>query len=269
MAKMSKSVEARFTRVLKNYQKIIQSASIRDINETDTVTIVRDMFTELFGYDKYQDITSELLIRGTYCDLAIIVDGKKHFIVEVKAIGLPLKESHIRQAVNYATNDGVEWVVLTNGLMWQVYKITFQKPIEFDLVFTLDFLNIDPKDERSLDMLYLISKEGITKSAIEEFQLQNKAMNRFTITALIISDPVIASIRRELKKKNKKIKIDTHRLLETIQNDIIKRDIIEDERFSVETKRIRRTATKPDKPDGICIGKDDEKQNEIPVVTSE
>ncbi|MFA6451658.1 MAG: type I restriction enzyme HsdR N-terminal domain-containing protein [bacterium] len=247
MAKVPKTTEERLKKESKKYQKILQAAATRDINESDTVLIIRDMLSELFGYDKYTDITAEYAIRGTYCDLVVIVDGKKHFVIEIKAIGLALKEGHMRQAINYATNEGLEWAVLTNGAIWQIYKITFQKPIDYELVFTLDFLNIDPKDMRALEMLYLLSKEGITKSAIEEYHIQNQAMNRFAIAVLLLNDAVISSIRRELKRIHKDVKIDPERISEIIQTDIIKRDIVEHERFLAETKKFKKNAQKSEK----------------------
>jgi hypothetical protein len=35
---------------LKKFQPIVQSAKQRDVNESDTVIIVTDMLSELFGY---------------------------------------------------------------------------------------------------------------------------------------------------------------------------------------------------------------------------
>ena len=55
------------------------------------------------------------MIRSTFCDLAVKLDGHLAFLIEVKAIGLELKEQFVKQAVDYAANQGVEWVVLTNG----------------------------------------------------------------------------------------------------------------------------------------------------------
>lgn len=266
MAKMSAKTEERLKSGLKKYQKILQTAVTRDINESDTVTIIRDMLHDIFGYDKYTEITSEYLIRGTFCDLAIIIEGKKHFLIEAKAVGLALKEMHMRQAIGYAANEGIDWVILTNGIIWQIFKLTFQKPIDFELIFSIDFLNTDAKDKRSMEMLYLLSKEGMAKSAIEEFQLQNRVMNRFAIAALILSENVIAIVRKELKKISKNVKIDSSRLIEIIQNDIIKRDILEDERFIKETKKFKRAGVKIEKSDSkteLC------EENSADVLASE
>jgi hypothetical protein len=37
---------------------------------SDTVIIVTDVLAEVFGYDKYSELTAEFAISGTYCDLA-------------------------------------------------------------------------------------------------------------------------------------------------------------------------------------------------------
>jgi hypothetical protein len=123
MAKLSKRAEERIITGLKRFQPILSSAKARDINESDTVVIVTDLLQKIFGYDKYSEITSEHMIRGTFCDLAVKLDGSLAFLIEVKAIGLELKEQHIKQAVDYAANQGCEWVALTNGIIWRVYKV--------------------------------------------------------------------------------------------------------------------------------------------------
>jgi hypothetical protein len=58
--------------------------------------------------------------KENICDLAIKIDNKIRFIIEVKAAGLDLKEDHIRQQCDYGSNSGVEWVILTNSNDWKV-----------------------------------------------------------------------------------------------------------------------------------------------------
>src|SRR5262245_27112828 len=89
---------------LKRYQPILTGAKSRDVNESDTSVIVSDVLADVFGYDKYSEVTRELCVRGTYCDLATRIDGKFQLLIEVKAIGLDLKDAHVKQAVDYAAN---------------------------------------------------------------------------------------------------------------------------------------------------------------------
>jgi hypothetical protein len=93
---------------LKRYQPILADAKRRDISESDTVVIVGDMLSDVLGYNKYQEITSEFAIRGTYVDLAVKVGNDIRFLVEVKAIGCELKDNHVKQAIDYGANQGIE-----------------------------------------------------------------------------------------------------------------------------------------------------------------
>jgi hypothetical protein len=71
MAAIPKKVAERLIAGLKRYQPILAAAKARDVGEAGTVTIIKDMLADVFGYDKYSDVTSERCIRGTYYDLAI------------------------------------------------------------------------------------------------------------------------------------------------------------------------------------------------------
>ena len=65
MNKIPKKTLERLASGLKHFQKIVATAKNRDVNESDTATILNDIFHEVFGYDKYFQITSEFAIRGT------------------------------------------------------------------------------------------------------------------------------------------------------------------------------------------------------------
>src|SRR4026208_2213200 len=123
MSSIPKKVVERLAAGIKTFQPILTTARARDVGEADTVTIVKDMLADVFGYDKYSEITSEFVIRGTFVDLAIKLDGKAQIVVEVKPIGLDRKAAYIKQAVDYGANEGIEWIVLTNGVLWQIYKV--------------------------------------------------------------------------------------------------------------------------------------------------
>jgi len=76
MARIPQKVVARIKKNVPKFQKVLDIAKTRDVNESDTVSIITDMLHEIFGYEKYLEITSELAIRGTFCDLAIKLDDR-------------------------------------------------------------------------------------------------------------------------------------------------------------------------------------------------
>jgi predicted type IV restriction endonuclease len=245
MAQISAKVQDRLSAGIKRYIPILSSAKSRDVNESDTVTIITDMLADVFGFDKYSEITSEYVIRSTYVDLAIKLDGKAQVLIEVKAIGLELKDAYIKQAVDYGANLGIEWIVLTNGAVWQIYKVTFGKPIGFDLVIQIDFLNLNPKNSAGIESLYLLTKEGIGRSVLGEYHTQRQALSRFFIGAITLSEPVLDVIRRELRKISPDVKIDNEQIKDVLVQEIIKRDVMEgekaDEALRKVTKATKRT----------------------------
>src|ERR1700748_646343 len=172
-------VSDRLASGLKHFQPILASAKSRDVNESDTSMIVTDMLAEIFGYDKYNEVTRELTIRGTHCDLATRIDGKYQMLIEVKAIGLELKDAHVKQAVDYAANQGVEWVALTNGALWRVFRVIFGKPIDIELVLDFDFLALSHKAASQLENLFLLTRESMLKSGLYAYHDHLQATNKF------------------------------------------------------------------------------------------
>ena len=244
MTTVPKKVSERLAASIKHFQPILTQAKSRDVGEADTVTIVKDMLEGVFGYSKYTDVTSEHAIRGTYCDLAIKINNVLQTLIEVKAIGLTLKDSHIKQAIDYAANQGVDWVALTNGTQWQIYKVHFTKPIEHELVVDIDFCALSTKKENDLEMLYLWCKEGWAKSVIGDYQEQKQSLSRFYVGAAILSEPVLKSIRQELRKLSPNVKIELEQIKGVISAEVIKREILEGEKADQARSKISRTAKK-------------------------
>lgn len=243
MARIPKKVSERLSKQVQRFQKVLQTAKNRDVNESDTVTIITDMLDGVFGYDKYTEVTSEQAIRGTYCDLAVKLDDQVKYLIEVKAIGLSLKETHLRQAVNYAANLGTSWIVLTNAVDWEIYKIRFDRPISHDLVCSFNFLELNGRKQDNQAQLFILCREGMTKDAINEFHQRVQIVNRFVMGALLQSDSVIDVLRRELRRIDPGVKADKEEL-RSILEDVLKRDVIEGEAASKAKSRIQRASSR-------------------------
>ena len=207
----------------------------------------------MFGYDKYTELTSEYAIRGTYCDLATKIDGNLETLIEVKAIGIELKDQHVKQAVDYAANQGVDWVVLTNGVSWRVYRVKFNKPIEQELVVDIDFCSLNHKCDGDIDMLYLVCKEGWAKSVIGDYHTQKQALSRFFLGATILTEPVLNVIRRELRRVSPDVRIEVEQIKAVLESEVIKREVMEGEKADTARRKISRSANK-----SLRESKDDE-----------
>ena len=244
MASIPNKIADRLAAGIKRFQPILSAAKAADKGEADTVTIVKDMLAEIFGYDKYSEVTSEHLIKNTYCDLAIKIEGTIQTLIEVKAIGLELKDNHVKQAVDYAANQGVEWVILTNGVSWRVYQVTFAKPIDQELVIDIDFLALNPKLRNDTDMLYLWCKEGWVRSVLGEYQAQKQALSRFFLGAMILTDPVLEVVRRELRRVSPEVRIEVEHIKAVLISEVIKREVTEGDKADEARRKITRAAKK-------------------------
>jgi type I restriction and modification enzyme subunit R-like protein len=242
MTTVPKKVSERLVAGVKQFQPILESAKSRDLNEADTVTIVKDMLAGVFGYDKYAELTSEFAIRGNYCDLATRLDGVIATLIEVKAVGIDLKDHHVRQAVDYAANQGVEWVLLTNGIAWRVYRVQFSKPIEHELVVDVNFCQINPRSPRDIESLYLWCKEGWVRSVLGDYAAQKEALSRYFLGALMLTDPVLDLMRRELRRISPDVRIETDEIKTVLINEVIKREVLEGDKADGARKKIAKSA---------------------------
>jgi hypothetical protein len=184
-------------------------------------------------------------VRSTYCDIATKIDGKLQTLIEVKAIGLELKDIHVRQAIDYAANQGIDWVVLTNGITWRVYKVMFAKPIDQELVCEFDFCALNAKKEDDLELLFLLSKEGWTKSILGDFHEQKQALSRFSIGAMLLTDPIVEVLRRELHRLSPDVRIEMEQIRNVLVQEVLKREVQDGPKFEEARKRIAKSSNRP------------------------
>jgi len=238
--KLTKKTEEKLKSGVAKFQKVLEAAKARDLNESDTVSIITDILADVFGYDKYVEVTSELAIRGTYCDLAIKMGEKFQYLIECKAIGIELKENHLRQAIGYGANKGIQWIILTNGIDWQVYRLRFEQPIEWDLVARFDFSALDTKDERDLEKLFLITREGVEKNFRNELFEKLQCVNRFVCGQLILNDVIVTILRRELKKIADGINVDEEEVRSLLREGVLRRDLLEGEECDAAASKVNK-----------------------------
>jgi predicted type IV restriction endonuclease len=242
--KVPKTVSSRLIKEVPKFQRILDKAKSRDVNESDTVTIIADILSNVFGFDKYNEITSEQAVRGTYCDLAIKLDDKIKYLIEVKAVGIDLKADNLRQATNYGANSGIQWIILTNGISWEIHRMKFSQPVDHELVFKLDFNSMNPKKMEDQEKIYLLCKEGTTSEAIEEFHDRAQMVNRFMISAISLTQPVIGTIRRELRRISPGLKVTEEEIKNLLVTEVIKREVTEGEEFEVANKKVKKASRK-------------------------
>lgn len=232
---------------LKRYTTVLRDAKTRDISESDTVVIVGDMLRDVLGYDKYTEVTTEFAIRSTYVDLAVKVGSDVRFLIEVKAIGVALKDNHVKQAVDYGANQGIEWILLTNGWNWQIYKIEFSQPIDKAKVFDLDLFQLTGRDDQVVDCFGNLSREGFTTTSMAAIFQQQQATSKFSVATVLQSDAVVTAARRELRRLFPGLKIDDDQVRATIVDRVLKRELVESEEAKQAAAMIKKAGKTADR----------------------
>lgn len=249
MASIPSKVATRLAAGIKKFQPILVDAKNRDVNESDTVSIVTDMLADAFGYAKIREITSEKAVKSTLCDLAIRLNDNTNpcLIIEVKRIGMELKKKHVDQVGFYGSRDGVKWVIVTNGVHWQVYKVIYGETPGEELVVEFNFLELNHRSVADLEKLHLITKEGIIRCCLDDYDAHMQAMSRFSLAATILSEPVIEVIRRELRKLSPGAKITVEEIDEALKNHVFKGEVVEGPKADEAKKQITKAQNKASK----------------------
>jgi len=194
---------------LQKFAEVFKTAKERDANESDTVMYLVQFFKEVLGYDPLTgEISKELPIKDRFCDFGIKLDNQIIFLVEAKRVGGPkskdLSEKHVEQAANYGSRakPPINWVLLTNGVMWQLYHLTFSDGIENELVFKLDFLQELEKNPDSVwDTLSMLAKSNVREGSLDTYYEQQKLLCPKMIISTLLSWDIEARIRQELNRE--------------------------------------------------------------------
>lgn len=196
------------TDIRKPLKKILPhllKAQEENLSEADTVQRLVKVFEEVLDYDVMTEITREAQVKDKYVDIAVKIDGAIRFLVEAKSAGTVLRDRHLEQAQRYAAEGNIRWVILTNGIAWNMYHLTFEEGIEYEKVFSVD-LSSDPFD-KAAEFLALLHRNSIRAGAHEEFWEKRVALGPESISRALFSEDVLRFIRR-LIRKNEGILID-------------------------------------------------------------
>jgi predicted type IV restriction endonuclease len=158
------SITRRISEGLKRVQPIIRDAKADDAAEADTIKVVAYCLFEIFGHRTNPEVTPNRFVSGAFIDTSISAFNLP-FLLETKAIGLNLNDEHLKQAVSRAYKKSLEWLVLTNGQTWKVYKVIFSKPIDQFLITEIDLLTINPEAVEESKGLFMLCREFWQKPA--------------------------------------------------------------------------------------------------------
>jgi len=144
------------------------------LKETPTRTIIIDPLLEALGWDVRDPDEVELeypTVDGKSVDYALKLNKSPVLLVEAKPLDDPLQDvKAITQVVGYAANNGIVWCILTNGVLWRVYRSVEKCPAPEKLMFEV---NIDPHAPEAMSVeqlarqMWRFSREEMARGTLD------------------------------------------------------------------------------------------------------
>lgn len=198
--KWEEDARSRIRTSLKHLGKPLADAVQKDANEADTRLLVTEILCEALGYHRFEDLDTEYAVKGQFADYGLRIDRQLVAFVEVKRCATKLVPKHLRQVEMYAVNEGVEWVILTNAVNWQLYHLDGGLPLAVDLVLEVDLLG-DAAPAQLVSDLLAMTREATKKGVLDSLWRQVRATSPQSIARAVLAPSVLKALRSEMHRQ--------------------------------------------------------------------
>ena len=128
------------------------------------------------------------------------IDKELVAFIEVKRCATKLTTKHLRQVQMYAVNEGVEWLILTNGSNWQVYHLTGGLPGCHRPRLRREHPRRQCRPAEKAGQLFYISLESFKRRQIDELWKAKRASSPRSLAGAMMTPTVVDSVRKELRR---------------------------------------------------------------------
>jgi len=124
-------------------------------------------------------------------------------------------------------NFSAEWIVITNGLIWKLYRVIPQpgKDPKFIEVFDVALLDEDGVSEEDAENLYLISPRAVFCGDLEKKSHEVACTSKKRILRALESERVVKALKTQLATSykdeyNVNVKLDEQMVSDSIQDTL-------------------------------------------------
>lgn len=182
---------ARLQAAIEAVVSLAESVGISTLNESDTKSSFIDPILEALGWNVRdpREVKREYsTIAGKFADYGLMVGGEPRLFVEAKDAGKNLYDDKwTSQVVGYANNEGVDWCVLTDGLVWRLFKANEPVRIDEKIAFEVDLRSAKDSPADIHRMLLLLTPEAVSRGDLHRLgtQLFVDSKVRIALTSLL------------------------------------------------------------------------------------
>lgn len=196
-------------RTLLDCRRLIEDVARADGNEAETRLRVLHIFSSVLGYDPFKHISQEYAIHGTgdavHCDFAIKLSredsAKPELLVELKRVNIDLAPKHLKQAASYAYEHGCDWVLLTNGREWRLYRIIFGKPPQTKLIESWHLVTDELPE--LMKKFELLSYKNVKKGGLTTLWEKSNVLAPANVLKALLCEESLRLVQRKLKQSTK------------------------------------------------------------------
>jgi predicted type IV restriction endonuclease len=211
---------------IRRFAKPLQEIVARDANEGDTRLIVTDFLCDGLGYDKFEDLTTEFAVKGEFADYGVRIDKQLVAFIEVKRVTQNLNVRHLRQVETYAVKEGLQWIILTNGQVWQAYHVYAKtgQQVATHLALEVDLLGDAPMAHK-VDGLFYLHHAALKRNLIDDLWKRKAATSAGSLAEVLLTEPVLDAVRREIRRTSG-YNPDTDELARVVRSGVIRPELL-------------------------------------------
>ena len=209
---MVETMRRQLAKAMENVQRAKEMDALWPLNEADTERLVIEPVLRALGYGELDYRKRRQGVGADFPDYIILPDTEQKWVLEAKEWDARLEERFERQAVNYASNNGAQWAVLTNGRVWWIYNTQATGDLSRQRVYEISDLSEIDGAIRVLGYLSRTSIQGgeldreyrlrdIRTALIAEFRSRNRRILKTLRTVVggtldrnVSSDDIIAAL---------------------------------------------------------------------------
>jgi len=120
------------------------------------------------------------------------------------------------------------------------------------------------RDADAIEYLGMFAKEGWQRARLAEHHAHRQALSKYTLAAVILSEPVLDVMRRQLRRISVDTKISEEDLRKSLQADVLKREVLEGDKATAAARQVSRAEGR-----ALRKSKDEEAEKPAPAASLE
>lgn len=164
----------RFRKHLGKAQSNISLAINNHADESESLqSILIQILRDVFGFNEIEKLV-DLSTSEMKNYLGAKSDDETKYIVDISFPRTNIPSEISSNTVEYAKRNHVQWLVKTNGIVWDIYKNNCEQPGTYGKLYSMNFLKLNLDNNEDLANLFVFCKESHSKNIITDSHNRNR-----------------------------------------------------------------------------------------------